>query len=102
MWTARGGGAPHVFISLSLLYSGIWVRLGAGGEDRAREGLGRGCDTPGQKVLENHKRRFYFLQRIQLVWTCTTALRMVQRTEPLLEYESCPGTLAIVAPRGTT
>jgi len=36
----------------------FWVRLGAGGEGRARGGLGRGCNTPGQEVLVNHERRF--------------------------------------------
>jgi len=92
-----------MFLSLCPCFAlAFWVRLGAGGEDRARGGLGRGCNTPGQEVLVSHKRRFYFLKRIQLVWTCTTALQLASRIKPLLEYESCPGTPAIVAPRGAT
>jgi len=100
----RGGGALLVLISLSLLRSGfLGVVLvgwrGAGGE---REEVGRGCTTPSQRVLQNHKRRFCFLQRIQLVRPCTTALQLASRIRPLIEYESSPGTLAIVAPRGAT
>jgi len=80
----------------------FWVRLGAGGEGLARGGQGRGCNTPGQELVENHKRRFCFLQRIQLVWTCPTAVQLASRMNPLLEYKSSPGTLAIVTPKGAT
>jgi len=99
----RGRGGRLLFLSLYPCFAlGFWMRLGAGGEGRARGGQGRGCNTSGQEVLVNHKRRFYFLQRIQLVWTCPTALQLASRIKPPLEYESCPGTLAIVAPRGAT
>jgi len=80
----------------------FWVRLGAGDEGRGRGGQGRGCNTPGQEVLEIHERRFCFLKRIQLVWTCTTALQLASCMKPLLEYESNRGTLAIVAPKGAS
>jgi len=86
MPTARGGGY-RMFLSLCPCLSlAFWVQLGAGGEDRARGGLGRGCNTAGQEVLVNHKRRFYFLQRIRLVWICTTALPLASRNKSLLEY----------------
>jgi len=79
----RGGGGRCMFLSLCPCFAlALWVRLGAGGEGRARGGLGRGCNTPGQEVLENHKRRFCFLQRIHLVWTCTTALQLASRMAP--------------------
>jgi len=79
----EGGGGRCMFLSLCPCFAlALWVRLGAGGEGRARGGLGRGCNTPGQEVLENHKRRFCFLQRIHLVWTCTTALQLASRMAP--------------------
>jgi len=77
----------------------FWARLGAGGQDPARGGLERVCNSPGQVVQENHNRRFCFLHRIQLVWTRTTALQLASHMKPLLEYKSCPGTLALVAQR---
>jgi len=100
----EGSGALHVLISLFLLRSGFWgaVRVGWRGAGEEREEVGRGCTTPSQRALQNHKRRFFFLQRIQLVRPCTTALQLASRIRPLIEYESSPGTLAIVAPRGAT
>jgi len=92
-----------MFLSLCPCFAlAFWVRLVAGGEDQARGGLGRGCDTHGQQGLENHKKQMYFLQRIQLEWTCTTAPQLASRIKSLLEHRSCPGTLAIAAARGTT
>jgi len=93
-----------VLISLSLLRSGFLcaVRVGWRVAGEEREEVGRGCTTPSQRALQNHKRRFCFLQRIQLVGPCTTALQLASRIRPLIEYESSPGTLAIVALRGAT
>jgi len=91
-------------ISLSLHRSGFLgaVRVGWRGAGEERAEVGRGCTTPSQRALQNHKRLFCFLQRIQLVRPCTTALQLASRIRPLIEYESSPGTLAIVAPRGST
>jgi len=100
----RGGGALHVLISLSLIRSGFLgaVRVGWRGAGEEGEEVGRGCTTPTQRALQNLKRRFCFPQRIQLVRPCKTALQLASRIRPLIEYESSPGTLAIVAPRGAT
>jgi len=97
-----GGGGRRMFSSLCPSFALVFgLRLAAGCEDRARGVLGRGCNAPDQEVLVNRKRSFFLQQRIKLVWTCTTAFEL-SRIKPLLEHESCPGTLAIVLQRGAT